>query len=89
MPAQLDDTAVAVSAEVRQPGAAPIAVDFSAGKTPSGWRVFDIKIDGVSLVSTYRNTFSEEVRNHGIEGLIERLSARNRENARKIAPAQA
>jgi ABC-type transporter MlaC component len=65
-------------------GRAPIAVDFSAGKTPSGWKIHDIRIDGVSLVSTYRNTC-----NHGIEGLIERLSARNRENARKIAPVQA
>ena len=86
--AQADDTEVAVRSEIRQSGAAPIAVDYSAVRTPSGWKVYDIRIDGVSLVSTYRGTFSEEVRNHGIEGLIERLSARNRENVRRIAPVQ-
>lgn len=86
--AQADDTEATVRSEIRQPGAQPIAIDYSMEKTPSGWKVYDIKIGGVSLVSTYRSTFSEEVRNHGIEGLIGLLSNKNRQNNRRLAPVQ-
>ncbi|HKA43201.1 MAG TPA: ABC transporter substrate-binding protein [Burkholderiales bacterium] len=79
-----DETEVAVRSQIRQAGAPPIAVDFFMARTQSGWKVYDVKIDGVSLVSTYRATFSEEVRNRGIEGLIDLLSARNREHGRRI-----
>ncbi len=86
--AQVGDTEVTVRSEIRQPGAQPLGIDYSMGKTPSGWKVYDIKIGGVSLVSTYRSTFSEEVRNRGIEGLIGLLSNKNRQNGRRIAPVQ-
>lgn len=82
------DTEVVVKSEIRQPGPQSIAIDYSMAKTPTGWKVYDIKIGGVSLVSTYRSTFSEEVRNHGIEGLIGLLSTKNRQNTRRLAPVQ-
>lgn len=84
--AQAGDSEVTVKSEIRQPGAQPITIDYAMAKTPSGWKVYDIKIGGVSLVSTYRSTFSEEVRNRGIEGLIGLLSDRNRQNSRQVAP---
>jgi phospholipid transport system substrate-binding protein len=48
-------------------------------RTESGWKVFDVRVAGVSLVATYRTAFAEEVRNHGVDGLIELLSRKNRE----------
>jgi phospholipid transport system substrate-binding protein len=87
--AQAGDIDVAVRSEIKQSGRQPITVDYSMAKTPFGWKVYDIKIGAVSLVTTYRSTFREEIRRHGIEGLIGSLSARNRENSRRIAPVQA
>jgi phospholipid transport system substrate-binding protein len=53
-------------------------VEYDMAKGESGWKVYDIRVAGVSLVATYRTTFAEEVRNHGIDGLISTLSAKNR-----------
>lgn len=81
-------TDVTVRSDVRQPGGQAIDVDYSMARTTSGWKVYDIKIGGVSLVSTYRSTFSEQVRNHGIEGLIDMVSAKNRQNDKRITPVR-
>ena len=48
-------------------------------KTPSGWKVYDVKVGGVSLISTYREDFAGQVREAGIDGLIRSLSERNRQ----------
>jgi phospholipid transport system substrate-binding protein len=85
---QPGDTGATVRSEIRQPGAQSIAIDYSLAKTASGWKVYDVKIAGVSLVSTYRSTFSEEIRNRGIEGLISLLSAKNRQNTKRITQVQ-
>jgi len=74
------DTQVTVRSEVRQSGAQAVSIDYEMEKTPSGWKVYDVKISGASLAATYRDTFAEEVRNHGIEGLIDSLSGKNRQN---------
>jgi phospholipid transport system substrate-binding protein len=52
-------------------------------KTPAGWKVYDIAVGGVSLVTTYRDTFTNEVRNTGVDGLIKSLSDKNRQLAAK------
>jgi phospholipid transport system substrate-binding protein len=72
------DTEVTVRSRIRQPGAESIMVEYDMAKGESGWKVYDIRVAGVSLVATYRTTFAEEVRNHGIDGLISTLSAKNR-----------
>jgi phospholipid transport system substrate-binding protein len=41
------------------------------------WMVYDVKIDGISLVTNYRSTFATEIRNDGMDKLIENLSTRN------------
>jgi len=74
------DTQVTVRSEVSQTGAQAVSIDYEMEKTASGWKVYDVKISGASLAATYRDTFAEEVRNHGIEGLINLLSAKNRQN---------
>ena len=76
--AKSGDTEVTVRTRIRQPGAESVIVEYDLAKGDSGWKVFDIRVAGISLVATYRSTFAEEVRNHGIDGLISTLSARNR-----------
>ena len=48
-------------------------------KTPAGWKVFDVEVGGVSLVANYRETFTNEIRNAGIDGLIKTLSSKNKQ----------
>jgi len=72
------DTEVTVHSQVRQSGVEPIAIDYDLEKTGSAWKVFDVRVAGISLVATYRSAFAEEVRNHGVEGLISLLSSKNR-----------
>jgi len=76
--ARPDDTEVTVRSQVRQPGAEPIAVDYDMHKSGAAWKVFDVRISGISLVATYRSAFNETVRNHGIDGLIGTLATKNR-----------
>jgi phospholipid transport system substrate-binding protein len=78
--AQPGDTQVTVRSEVRQSGAQAVSIDYEVEKTVSGWKIYDVKISGASLAATYRDTFAEEVRNRGIDGLIDSLSNKNRRN---------
>jgi len=83
--AQPNDTEVVVRSEVKQSGAEPVTIDYSMAKTPDGWKVYDLAVNGASLVTTYRETFATEVRNGGIDGLIKSLSAKNQQLAAKPA----
>jgi phospholipid transport system substrate-binding protein len=73
------DTEVTVKSLVKQSGAAPVAMDYDMEKTPAGWKVYDIKIEGVSLVTTYRDTFAASIRDDGVDGLIKALADKNRQ----------
>jgi phospholipid transport system substrate-binding protein len=78
--AKPDDTEVTVRSEVRQSGSSqPVSLDYDMERTSGGWKVYDVKVDGVSLVTTYRDTFATEVRDKGVDGLIKSLAAKNRE----------
>ena len=77
--AQPADTDVTVRSEIRQSGAEAVTIDYSMEKTPSGWKVYDVVVGGVSLVTTYRDTFANEIRNSGVDGLIKTLSDKNRQ----------
>lgn len=69
---------VTVRSLIRQSGTATIALDYDMERLPGGWKVFDIKIDGMSLVTTYRETFASKVRESGVDGLIRTLAEKNR-----------
>ena len=75
------DTDVVVKTQVSQPGGQPIPIDYSLEKTKDGWKVFDVLIDGVSLVTNYRSSFNTEIQKSGIDGLIKSLAERNAKNA--------
>ena len=70
-----------VQTQVKQPGAQPIPIDYSMEKTAAGWKVYDVSIDGVSLVTNYRSSFGTEIHKSGIDGLIHTLAGRNQQNA--------
>lgn len=73
-----DDIDVTVRTEIKQPGGKPIPIDYSMYKTSFGWKVYDVAIDGVSLVINYRGSFASTIRKSGIDGLIGMLQAKSR-----------
>jgi phospholipid transport system substrate-binding protein len=66
-----------VKTVISKPGSQPILVDYEMKKSDSGWKAFDISIDGVSMVMSYRGTFTSEIQANGIDGLIKTLSDKN------------
>jgi len=74
------ETDALVKSVVRRPGAEPLTIDYDMERTPSGWKVYDVKIAGVSMVLTYRESFAAAVRAGGIDGLIQSLTDKNRQN---------
>ena len=77
---------VTVRSQIRQAGAAPISIDYSMQKTGSGWKIYDVVVGGVSLVTNYRENFNAEIREHGLDGLIRTLAARNRAKEASAGP---
>lgn len=71
------ETDVTVNTEVSKPGAPPIPIDYRMEKKDAGWKVYDVLVDNVSMVTVYRNSFNSEVRKGGVEGLLAALSRRN------------
>jgi phospholipid transport system substrate-binding protein len=76
-----DDKQVTVKTQILQPGGQPIAVDYTLEQMGDVWKVYDITIEGVSLVTNYRGQFSNEVRQGGMDGLIQKLVDKNKSNA--------
>ncbi|HZX33276.1 MAG TPA: ABC transporter substrate-binding protein [Rhodocyclaceae bacterium] len=72
------DAEAMVRTEVVQPGGKPTQVDYTLEKLDNGWKVYDVAVAGISLVTNYRETFAQEVRNGGIEGLIQSISNKNK-----------
>jgi len=70
---------VTVRSEVKQSGREQMTIDYDMEKTAAGWKIYDIKVGGASLVTAYRQTFAEQVRAGGVDGLIHSLSERNRQ----------
>lgn len=73
-----DETDVLVRTEVQQPGNKPIQLDYSLELKDGAWKVYDVTVAGISLVTNYRDQFGQEVRNGGIDGLVASIAAKNR-----------
>lgn len=71
------DTDVVVKTAVQQPSGRAIPIDYTVIKSASGWKVYDIAVDGVSLVVNYRSSFAQEINQGGIAQLINTLKAKN------------
>jgi phospholipid transport system substrate-binding protein len=72
-----DDTEVTVNTIINKPGSQPIPVDYEMKIASDGWKVFDISIEGVSMVMSYRGTFASQIQQNGIDGLITTLANKN------------
>jgi len=68
---------VSVKTQILQSGGQPVAVDYSLVKGATGWKVYDIVIENVSLVTNYRSQFSNEIRQNGLDSLNKKLAAKN------------
>jgi phospholipid transport system substrate-binding protein len=68
---------VTVKTSIQQAGA-PVGIAYSMRKTDQGWKVCDIVVEGISLVTNYRSTFNDQIQQYGIDGLVKVLSERNR-----------
>lgn len=71
------DTDVTVTVRVMQSGAQPLQLEYDMEKRPNGWKVWDLRFAGISLVANYRAEFDNQVRDGGIDGLIKTLRAKN------------
>ncbi|HSU64672.1 MAG TPA: ABC transporter substrate-binding protein [Burkholderiales bacterium] len=81
------ETDVLVRSAVRRRGEETLTIDYDMENTAAGWKVYDVKVAGVSLVITYRDSFAATVRDGGIDGLVKSLSDKNQQNdSRPKAP---
>jgi len=74
------DKIVLVKTEITQSGGQPIDVNYALSNSTGKWLVFDIVIEGVSLVTNYRSQFASQVKKNGIEDLLKKLSEKNNES---------
>ncbi len=73
------DGEVVVRTEIEQAGGFPIPINYSLRLGDDGWKVFDISVDEVSLVTNYRSSFARAIKKEGVDGLIKTLQDRNQE----------
>jgi phospholipid transport system substrate-binding protein len=74
-----DARQVHVRCEVEQAGGNPIQLVYAMHRTAEGWQVYDVLVEGVSLVTNYRSSFAAIIQQQGMDGLIRQLAAKNGE----------
>jgi len=74
-----DSGQVVVRTEIEQQGGFPIPINYSLRLGDNGWKVIDISVDEVSLVTNYRSSFARAIKKDGVGGLIKTLQERNQE----------
>ena len=70
---------VTIRTEIEQKGGFPIPLNYDLYKKDDAWKVYDISVDNISLVTNYRSSFAKEIKANGIDGLIKTLQARDME----------
>ena len=71
------DTEVAVRSTINRSGGPAVPITYQMYKAEGGWKIYDVAIEGVSLVINYRSSFAQEIKRNGIDGLIQRLAEKN------------
>src|SRR5262249_2038427 len=78
MRVQPGDDDVQVKSQITLPGdPQPVSVDYSMYRSGGAWKVYDIAVEGLSLVTTYRSVFAEEIKRGGVDGLVKSLTQKN------------
>lgn len=70
---------VIVKTEILQPGLQPISINYGMLNQGNGWKVYDIIIEGVSLVNQYRSGFKNDVERSSLQEVINQLAKKNSE----------
>lgn len=76
------DSDVVVRTVVRNANRPPIPVDYRMTKGANGWKVYDVIVENLSLVTNYRSSFASEIGRTGIDGLVKALQSKNNELAK-------
>lgn len=74
-----DNRLAVVKLEIRPISGPSIPLVFNMLRKGNTWQVYDLKIEGISLVTNYRSQFSGIIKNKGLDGLVDQLEAKNRE----------
>ena len=69
---------VVVRTLISQSNSQPVGVDYRLEKTPQGWKIYDMNVEGIWLIENYRNQFAQQINQNGIDGLIQALNQRNK-----------
>jgi phospholipid transport system substrate-binding protein len=72
-----DAEEVTIRTEVEQKGGFPIPIDYKMHQKNGEWKVYDVVIDNISLVANYRTTFAKQIKDEGLDKLIEDIAERN------------
>lgn len=80
-PVKPADEDVTVKTLIKDPSRKPLAIDYRLAKVANGWKVYDVVVENLSLVTNYRSSFNTEIGKSGIDGLIKALEAKNKQNA--------
>ena len=75
------DEDVTVKTLVKDTARKPLAIDYRLAKAANGWKVYDVVVENLSLVTNYRSSFNTEIGRSGIDGLIKALETKNKDNA--------
>ena len=78
-----EDQSVVVKTLIVKPGAKPIDVNFSMEKMTDSWKIYDVSMAGVSMITNYRDAFSQEIHTNGVDGLIKMLAEKNKQLEQK------
>lgn len=70
-----DDKVATVRTEIRRDNGSRVPVNYSLRKTENGWRAYDVQIEGVSYVKSFRTDFGSEIDQKGLEAVIQRLES--------------
>ena len=76
-PAKTDGNEVTVKTVMKDTGKEPVAIDYHMERLADGWKVYDVVVENLSLITNYRGTFATEVNRSGIDGLIKVLEEKN------------
>ncbi|WP_201524775.1 MlaC/ttg2D family ABC transporter substrate-binding protein [Bordetella pseudohinzii] len=68
---------VVVRSLISQTNSQPVQVDYRLEKSPQGWRIYDLNVEGIWLIENSRNQFAQQINQSGIDGLIDALNRRN------------
>lgn len=76
-PGKVEDGQVTVRSEVKPKTGKPVPINYQMLQTSKGWKVYDVSVEGVSVITTYKTSFATEIQQKGLDGLIVSLKERN------------